>query len=180
MPYFLVDLADLPYPNGMGERPPEDGTASNCPLEVQRLIHTFGRLPGQDGYRTLFSDTAIAERRNACHVHTGDWAEVLPVVTAFLEPFTADADPAVIRLASSEDSRITGLGTDDRILAQALLNTVDPIRVYVTNGRLLSVGQHRICSARTAGVAAVPVWFDATTARPPRSAALLQRGSRHL
>jgi hypothetical protein len=176
MPYFLVDLTDLPYPHGMGERPHPDGTGSNCPLALRRLIHTLGQHPRQDGYRALFVDPAIAERRRVCDVHTGDWAEVLPAVTAFLEPFTAAVDPAVIHRARREDSLITGLATDERILAQALLNTLDPVRVNVIDGRLRSIGQHRICSARTAGVEAVPVWFDATTARPPRSAVLLQRG----
>ena len=101
---------------------------------------------------------------------------MLPAVSAFLEPFAAAADPAVIHRARKEDSRITGLATDERILAQALLNTLDPIRVNVIDGRRRSIGQQRICSARTAGVAAVPVWFDATSATPPRSAVLLQRG----
>lgn len=176
MPYFLVDLADLPYPHGMGQRPHPDGTDSNCPLALQRLVHALGQHVGQDDYRALFADPAIAERRRACDVHTGDWAEVLSAVTAFLEPFAAAVVPAVIHRARKEDSRITGLATDERILAQALLNTVDPIRVNVIDGRLRSIGQHRICSARTAGVAAVPVWFDSTTATPPRSAVLLQRG----
>lgn len=88
---------------------------------------------------------AIAERRRARDVHTGDWTEVLPAVTAFLEPFAAATDPAVIHRARKEDSRITGLATDERILAQALLNTLDPIRVNVIDGRRRSVGQHRIC-----------------------------------
>jgi len=67
--------------------------------------------------------------------------------------------------------------TADLILAQALLNTHDPIKYFINgHGQLESVGQHRICWARTAGIAALPVWFDTSTAHPPRTAVLLQRG----
>jgi hypothetical protein len=176
MPYFLVDLTDLPYPHAMGHRTPPGQAGSNCPLALQRLIHTLGQHPGQDGYRALFADPAIAERRRACDVHAGDWAEVLPAVTAFLEPFPATADPIKILHARKEDPRITDLATADRILAQALLNTHDPIKYFINGRGQQSIGQHRICWARTAGVAALPVWFDTSTAPPPRTAVLLERG----
>ncbi|WP_170292435.1 hypothetical protein [Mycolicibacterium grossiae] len=49
--------------------------------------------------------------------------------------------------------------------------------MYVNGqGERETIGQHRICWARTAGIAAVPVWFDATTVAPPCDATLLQRG----
>jgi hypothetical protein len=44
------------------------------------------------------------------------------------------------------------------------------------HGHRETIGQHRIRWARTAGVSAVPVWFDASTVCPPRDAVLLQRG----
>ncbi|BBY46609.1 hypothetical protein MARA_00390 (plasmid) [Mycolicibacterium arabiense] len=177
MPYYLTDVAELPYPHTMGERPHQDGRPSNCPLALSRVLRTTSAHPGQDGYRELFTDTAIAERRQVCDVHAGDWAAVLPAVTAFLEPFPPTADPTAIYRARKEDPRVTGLARADRILAQALLNTHDPIKYFLNaHGHLESIGQHRICWARTAGVAAVPVWFDASTVRPPRTAALMQRG----
>lgn len=177
MTYYLVDITELPYPHTMGERPQQDGTRSNCPLALERLIRILGEHPGQAGYRELFADADIAKRRQACDVHAGDWAVTLPAVSAFLERFPATADPTEIYLARKEDPRITGLATADRILAQALLNTHDPIKYFINaHGQLESIGQHRICWARTAGVPALPVWFDASTAHPPRNAVLLQRG----
>lgn len=161
----------------MGERPRQDGTRSNCPLALERLIRTLGEHPGQAGYRELFTDAAIAKRRQACDVHAGDWTVVLPAVTAFLEHFPVSADPTEIYLARIGDPRITDLATADRILAQALLNTHDPIKYFINgHGQLESIGQHRICWARTAGVPALSVWFDTSTALPPRTAVLLQRG----
>jgi hypothetical protein len=177
MPYYLTSVAELPYPHTMGERPRQDGARSNCPLALEAVLRTAGQHPGQDGYRELFTTDAIAERRRTCDVHAGDWTVVLPAVTAFLEPFPAAADPASIYLARKEDPRVAGLATADRILAQALLNTHDPIKYFVNaHGRLESNGQHRICWARTAGITALPVWFDTSTAHPPRTAVLLQRG----
>ncbi|WP_395311299.1 hypothetical protein V4U86_11355 [Mycobacterium sp. AMU20-3851] len=50
-------------------------------------------------------------------------------------------------------------------------------RVYTNgHGEHETIGQHRICWARTASVRALPVWFDATTVQPPRGATILQRG----
>jgi hypothetical protein len=101
----------------------------------------------------------------------------LPAVTALLERFPATADPTEIHWARIEDPRITDLATADRILAQAPLNTHDPIKYFITShGQLESIGQHRICWARTVGVAALPVWFDRSTAHPPRTAVLFKRG----
>lgn len=177
MPYYLTSVAELPYPHTMGDRPRPDGRPSNCPLALTRLMRTTGAHPGQDGYRQLFSDPTIASQRQTCDVHTGNWAVVLPAAEAFLAPYPATADPLDIYHARNEDSRITALAEDDRRLARAVLNTIDPIKYFVNvHGQLQSIGQHRICSARTTAVSAVPVWFDATTVRPPRDAVLLQRG----
>lgn len=58
-----------------------------------------------------------------------------------------------------------------------VLSYSDSLRVYVNGqGQRETTSQHRICWARTAGIAAVPVWFDATTVASPRDATLLQRG----
>ena len=177
MAYYLTSAAELPYPHTMGERFHQDGTRSNCPLALTRLMRTTGTHPGQDGYRQLFSEPTVASHRQTCDVHAGDWAVVLPVVEAFLAPFPAATDPDVIFRARNEDPRITGLATADRMLARAVLNTHDPIKYFVNaQGQLESIGQHRICWARTAGVSALPVWFDGNTVRPPRDAVLLQRG----
>ncbi|KUH85959.1 hypothetical protein [Mycobacterium sp. GA-1999] len=57
------------------------------------------------------------------------------------------------------------------------LSYSDPLRIYISgHGHRETIGQHRICWARTADVSAVPVWFDASTVCPPRYAVLLQRG----
>lgn len=69
----------------------------------------------------------------------------------------------------------TRVFTADPSLARALFETVDPIRVNVVDGPQ-SIGQHRICWARTAGLPALPVWFDASTVRAPRGTVPLQRG----
>jgi hypothetical protein len=55
---------------------------SNCPLTFERRRRVLGRDPGQAGYRELFTDASIASRRQSCDVHAGDWAVVLPAVTA--------------------------------------------------------------------------------------------------
>jgi hypothetical protein len=102
---------------------------------------------------------------------------VLPAVQGFLAPYPATADPRVIYHSCDDDPRITGLDNADRHLARALLHADEPINYYVNgHGQLELVGQHRVCWARTAGVAAVPVWVGTGTVRPPRGAVLLQRG----
>ncbi|NTY63040.1 hypothetical protein FEG63_26270 [Mycolicibacterium sphagni] len=119
----------------------------------------------------------IASRRAACDVHAGDWAVVLPVVIAFLARCRATADPNAISQARRDDRHITSLAPPEFRLAQSLLNTRDPIKYWNNrHGHYEANGLHRICWARTAGIPAVPVWFDNTTARPPSDAVLLQRG----
>lgn len=175
MPYYLTSVAELPYPLTMGERPHPDGARSNCPLALEAVIRMLGQHPGRDGYRALFARDDVAVRRRSCDVHTGDWSVILPAVTAFLEPFPVSADTATI--ASAARDHFAALDLADRRLALALLSYSDSLRVYVNgHGQRETIGQHRICWARTAGVAAVPVWFDATTVAPPRDATLLQRG----
>lgn len=177
MTFYLVAVTELPYPHAMGERPHPDGTASNCPMALQRLRSAYRYQPGQVDYREILADAAMAERRKACDVHEGDWGIVLPAVTAFLEPYPADADPIAIYHARREHPGINDLATADRMLAQALLNTLDPIKYFLNgHGELESSAQHRICWARTAGVPAVPAWFDQNAAAPPSAAVLLQRG----
>jgi hypothetical protein len=175
MPYYLVDVTELPYPHTMESRNSEkvgQEGRSNWPSRPKE--RNVSSAVARDDCRELFTDTTIAQRRQACDVHAGDWTVVLPAVTAFLEPFLATADPTEIHLARKEDPRITDLATADLILAQALLNTHDPIKYFINgHGQLESVGQHRICWARTAGVAALPMWFDTSTVRPPRTAVLL-------
>ncbi|MGD9515305.1 MULTISPECIES: hypothetical protein [Mycolicibacterium] len=146
MPYYLTPVVELPY-------------------------------PGQDGYRELFTDDAFSGRRQACDVHAGNWTVVLTAVTAFLEPFPASADTATIAHAARNRAPFAALAAADRRLTLALLGYSDSLRVYTNgHGHRETIGQHRICWARTAGVCALPVWFDATTVRPPRDAVLLQRG----
>ncbi len=184
VPYYLVDVAELPYPHAMGTRPRIEGARvreSNCPLALSTLRRTLGLpstwSPGQDGYRELFTANAVDNRRQSCDVHQGDWAVVLPAVTAFLEPFPATADTAFISRAAREDSRLHNLARADRRLALALLSYSDSLRVYTTaQGHQEANGQHRICWARTAGVAFLPLWYDDHAPRPPRTAVLLQRG----
>ena len=102
---------------------------------------------------------------------------VLPAVTAFLEPFPATADTAFISRAARGDARLHNLARADRRLALALLSYSDSLRVYTTaQGHQEANGQHRICWARTAGVAFLPLWYDDHAPRPPRTAVLLQRG----
>src|SRR6476660_7408083 len=88
MPYYLTSVAELPYPHTMGERPHRDGTRSNCPLALEAVLRTVGQHPGQDGYRELFTNAAISERRRSWGVHAGEWTVVLPTVAAFREPFS--------------------------------------------------------------------------------------------
>lgn len=177
MPYYLTNVAELPYPHTMGERPHQDGTRSNCPLALEAVLRTHGQHPGQHGYRELFTDAAISERRQACDVHAGNWTVVLPAVVAFLAPFPASADTAAISHAARNHEPFATLTAADRRMTLALLSYSDSLRIY-TNGRgqRETIGQHRICWARTAGVRALPVWFDATTVRPPHEATILQRG----
>lgn len=184
MPYYLVDVTDLPYPHLMGLRDyPKDGRVvrSNCPLALTNLRRRAGQSdswsPGQAGYRELFTDPAVTADRKVCDVHKGNWAVVLPAVASFLEAFPATADTDTIARAAREDAHFSSLAKDDRRLALALLGYSDSLRIYVNGqGNLETNGQHRICWARTAGVAALPLWFDERSPRPPRTAALLQRG----
>lgn len=177
MPYYLTPVAELPYPHTMGERPHQDGTRSNCPLALASVIRTFGEHPGQDGYRALFTSDAISAGRRLCDVHSGDWTVVLPAVTTFLEPFPASADTAAIAHAARSHAAFANFVPADRLLTLALLSYGDSLRIYVNgHGHRETIGQHRICWARTAGVSALPLWFDANTVRPSRDAVLLQRG----
>ena len=132
---------------------------------------------GQDGYRALFANDAISERRRACDVHAGDWTVVLTEVATVLQPFPASADTTAISHAARNHAPFANLTPADRRLTLALLSYSDSLRVYTTvtaSGNRF--GQHRICWARTAGVAALPMWFDAGTVHPPRTAVLLQLG----
>lgn len=177
MAYYLTDTAEMPYPHAMGERPHPDGTRSNCPLALATVIRIHGEHPGQHGYRRLFTNKAISERRRSCDVHAGDWTVVLPAVTAFLEPFPASADTSAISRAARRHASFANLAPTDRRLALALLSYSDSLRIYTNGaGQRETIGQHRICWARTYGVCALPVWFDTTTVQPPRTAVLLQRG----
>ena len=86
MPYYLVDITELPYPHGMGTR----GEESNCPFAISTLRRKprmpNNWSPGPAGYRELFTDEALLLRARNCDVHQGDWAVVLPVVAAFRHP----------------------------------------------------------------------------------------------
>ena len=59
MPYYLVDITELPYPHGMGTR----GEESNCPFAIStlrtRLRMPNNWSPGPSGYRELFADKAL-------------------------------------------------------------------------------------------------------------------------
>ncbi|MET0702149.1 MAG: hypothetical protein ABWY93_21045 [Mycobacterium sp.] len=177
MPYYLTNLAELPYPHTMGERPHQDGTRSNCPLALQAVLRTRGQHPVEDGYRQLFADAAVSERRQACDVHAGDWTVVLPAVIAFLAPFPASADKAAMSRAARNDAPFANLTAADRRLTLTLLSYSGSLRICTNGqGQRETIGQQRICWARTAGVSALPVWFDATTVQPPRDATILQRG----
>ena len=175
MPYYLTDVAELPYPHAMGDRPHQDGIRSNCPLALETVLRTIGQHPGQDGYREFFTKDATSQRRRACDVHTGDWTVVLPKVTAFLEPFPASAETAAISHAARNHAPFADFTPADRRLTLALLSYSDSLRVYTNgHGQRETIGQHRICWARTAGDSALPVWFDASTVHPPRLNALAQ------
>jgi hypothetical protein len=116
------------------------------PARAINRIRTRGGHPGHDGYRELFTNPAISERRQACYIHTGNWTVVLPAVIAFLEPFPASADTAAISHAARNHEPFADLTTADRRLALALLSYSDSLRIY-TNGhdRRETIGQHRIC-----------------------------------
>lgn len=178
MPYYLVDITDLPYPHAMGMR----GEHSNCPFAISTLRRTLNKptdwSPGHEGYRHLFTDGALLQHARVCDVHEGDWTVVLPVVTAFLAPIPAGADTTlVISRAAREDARFDALTRTDRRLALALLSYSDSLRIYTTiHGHREAIGQHRICAARTAGVTGLPVWYDERSPRPPTTATLMQRG----
>ncbi|MCH9729770.1 MAG: hypothetical protein K0U84_08875 [Actinomycetia bacterium] len=184
MAYYLVDLSDIPYPHSMGMRDRiKDGQVirSNCPLALTTLRRRAGQSsswsPGQAGYRELFTDATLTASRKGCDVHQGDWAVVLPAVSSFLEPFPASGDTDTIARAAREEAHFDSLTKDDRRLALALLSYTDALRIYLNGqGNLETIGQHRICWARTAGVPALPLWFDERSPRPPRTAELLQRG----
>jgi hypothetical protein len=51
-----------------------------------------------NGYRELFTNDAISERRRSCDVDAGDWTMVL--LTSFLESFEANADTTAISHAA--------------------------------------------------------------------------------
>lgn len=178
MAYYLIRVNELPYPHSMGARWPEVGGPSNCPIELAQLKPILHSDPGQDGYRELFRDPAMIRRRQSCHVHQGDWTIAIPTVQNLLAPYPATTDPVVIEHASLDDPRIAGLADPDRCLARSLVHAREHIRYGVgrSGSVVLDSGQHRTCWARTAGVAAVPVWFDTKTVAPPRDAVLLQRG----
>lgn len=107
----------------------------------------------------------------------GDWTAVLPAVTTFLVPFPASADTAAIAHAARSHAAFANFFPADRRRTLALLNYSDSLRVYIDgHGHRETIGQHRIRWARTAGVPALPVWFDANTVQPSRDAVLLQRG----
>lgn len=79
--------------------------------------------------------------------------------------------------AARDHEPFATLAAADRRLTLALLSYSDSLRVYTSgHGQRETIGQHRIRWARTAGVSALPVWFDATTVQPPREATILQRG----
>ena len=86
MPYYLVDITELPYPHGMDTR----GEESNCPFAIStlrtRLRMPNNWSPGPAGYRELFTDETLLLRARSCDVHQGDWAVVLPVVAAVRHP----------------------------------------------------------------------------------------------
>lgn len=101
----------------------------------------------------------------------------LPGVVAFLGPFPASADTVAISHAARDHEPFAALAAADRRLRLALLSYSDSLRIYTSgHGQRETIGQHRICWARSAGVRALPVWFDAATVRPPRDATILQRG----
>ncbi len=168
MPYYLVDITELPYPHGMGTR----GEHSNCPFAISTLRRKLRKpnnwSPGPAGYRELFTDEALLLRARNCDVHQGDWAVVLPVVAAFLAAIPAAADTLSIAQAARSDPRFDSLTPDDRRRALALLSYSDSLRIYTTvHGHREAIGQHRICAARTAGVTHLPVWYDSRSPRPP-------------
>jgi hypothetical protein len=133
--------------------------------------------PGHEGYRELFTDQALLQRARHCDVHQGEWAVVLPAVTAFLATIPAAADTLAISQAARNDPRFDTLAVEDRRLALALLSYSDSLRIYTTvHGHREAIGQHRICAARTAGVTHLPVWYDNRSPRPPAIATPLQRG----
>jgi hypothetical protein len=176
VPYYLVDITELPYPHGMGTR----GEHSNCPFAISTLRRRLRKpnnwSPGPAGYRELFTDEALLLRARNCDVHQGDWAVVLPVVAAFLAAIPAAADTLSIAQAARSDPRFDSLSVDDRRLALALLSYSDSLRIYTTvHGHREAIGQHRICAARTAGVTHLPVWYDSRSPRPPAAATPLQR-----
>jgi hypothetical protein len=81
------------------------------------------------------------------------------------------------RATARNHAPFADLTAADRRLTLALLSYSDSLRVYTNgHGQRETTAQQRICWAHTAGVCALPVWFDATTVRPSRDAVLLQRG----
>lgn len=178
MPYYLTSVVELPYPHTMGERPVPDGTRSNCPLALEAVLRTRGQhAQGKTATANCSPTTRSPSAATHCDVHSGNWTVVLPAVTTFREPFPASADTATIAHAARNHAPFADLTAADRRLTLALLSYSDSLRVYTNgDGQRETIGQHRTCWTRTAGVCALPVWFDATTVRPSRDAVLLQLG----
>lgn len=162
MPYRVVPIEEVPFPHKMGERPEDPG----CPFQLDVLRRRFGRdrhwTPDPQVYEALYRDPAVLERARACGVHRGDWRTVLPVVEAFIGALDSDTDPYEIEARARTACGIVGLGEDDRRLALSLFRPGHQIRIIVDpNGFRFTIGQHRVCAARTAGVDRLPVWEEA-------------------
>jgi hypothetical protein len=158
VPYYRIDINELPYPHGMGTR----GERSNCPFAITKLRRTLRKpnqwSPGPAGYRGFFTDQALLLRARSCDVHQGDWSLVLPAVTDFLATIPAAADTLAISQAARKRPTVRhagrrgpppGIGTAE--LQRLATHLHDRAR------HREAIGQHRICAARTAGATHLPV-----------------------
>ncbi len=78
MPYYLTDMAELPYPHTMGERPHQDGTRSNCPLALETVIRTFGEHPGHEGFKQ--AERWLAQLVHDARLNGHGWTEIAQVL----------------------------------------------------------------------------------------------------
>lgn len=155
MPYYWVPLVYCPFPHAMRKN-------DTCPFALNSIrshLRDFTVTPGPSTYQQLYADPDFVARARGCTTHLGDWATVLPAIADLLATTTALTSSQEIEALARTWPSIASLNDDDRHLAAALLDSIEPIRIYrMPKGDWRASGQHRICWARIAAASHVPAW----------------------
>lgn len=161
MPYYWIALADCPFPHAMRKN-------DTCPFALRNIRSHADDYPDQAFYRRLYADPDFVARARGCTAHRGDWATVLPAIGRLLADTTAVTTSQEIEARARTWPSIASLDENDRHLAAALLDSIDPVRIYrMPKGEWRASGQHRICAARIADASHVPVWCALGGEVPP-------------